>query len=213
MMSRTILCSTLIAFFTVLGSAQATMIGNATIARNQSTDGDYSVLNILNTPVPAAGQIDAFITYNMSTVDRFSYEAQNTFYFGLILRPTGNANEYTALYNTGVLHPFEYPVGVVSIPVGPISVQAGDLIASWGYGIPFDFGGENPQAIHYPFLVGPPSGTFTAGPLGQVRTYSFAADFNAVPEPSSFALTALAAFGLLFIARLRRADRAVFVAR
>ena len=102
-----------------------------------------------------------------------------------VLRPTGVANEYTVVYDSGLqtVPVPTVPTGeVATVPVSPsVAVAAGDVIGFYGQGIPFDIVTAG-DVVSYPAPVAPAlNSTMTLGvdagfPIyPQTRTYSFAA--------------------------------------
>ena len=104
-----------------------------------------------------------------------------------MLRPTGVANEYQVLYDSGLLTvPALSVPGVSEIatyPVPNIPVQAGDVLAFYGRGIPFDAMVVLTFSV-YPVNTAPVQGNLinlgsSAYPIyTSARTYSFAANVS-----------------------------------
>ena len=163
-----------------------TTIGNSlTGPRNTPTDNAANV-SVVNTHAPLPnGMLTEFQTYNQPG------SGPNTFH-AYVLRPTGTPNQYTVVFDSGLLTVPTLPAGstgrVETFPVGPVPVQAGDLIAHYGQGIPIDIGlGAGVDIVFHPADTTPTIGTtidVIAGdatfPLCDVticsdRTYSIAA--------------------------------------
>ncbi len=109
--------------------------------------------------------------------------AGNVFH-AYVLRPTGVADQYTVIYDSGLLtvpalnDPAISEVAV--FPVGRVPVLAGDVIAFYGQGIPVDLGGGT-DVVSFPAPAAPIlADTVTLGGsafpmLADDRTYSFGA--------------------------------------
>ena len=171
----------------VLVPGAAVPVGNPLIARGQATDTASNVFVALPTGL-TAGTLVSFQTFNQPG------SAGNTFH-AYVLRPTGVANEYTVLFDSGLLTVPALPVGstgqVETFTVStPVTVQATDRIAWYGQGIPWDLGSGTDQ-LCYPADTVPAQGTtITVGgaafPLfPQSRTYSFGAQ---VSDPAQTAI-------------------------
>ena len=163
-----------------------TTIGNSlTGTRNTPTENITNV-SVVNTHAPLPnGILTEFQTYNQPG------SGPNMFH-AYVLRPTGIPNQYNVVFDSGLLTVPALPAGntgrVEKFPVGPIPVQAGDLIAHYGQGIPLDIGlGAGVDVVFHPANTTPTIGTtidVIAGdatfPLCDItlcsdRTYSIAA--------------------------------------
>ena len=108
-----------------------------------------------------------------------------------VLRPTGVANEYDVVSDSGELTVPDLS-GVASelatYPAGNIPVQAGDVLGFYGAGIPVDTL-TGLDRFSYPAPVAPAQGaTITFGSpefpdFGQARTYSFGASVTTIAGP------------------------------
>ena len=138
-------------------------------------------LVIVPTPLPN-GILTEFLSWNQAA-GASTASAGKTF-IGYVLRPTGTPNEYKVVFASEplVVPPPARP-GVserVAYPVGPVEVQAGDVLAFYGSGIPYDTGSGLDIAGYVraavvpgeTIAIGDPA-TFPAAP--EARTYSFAA--------------------------------------
>ncbi|CAG0974038.1 partial Spore coat protein A, partial [Anaerolineae bacterium] len=150
-------------------------VGNSLIARANATDSASNVFVVNNHALPT-GQLSAIEIYNQPGSGSKTFTAY-------VLRPTGVANQYTVIFDSGLLSvPSVATAQVQSFPVGPFNVQAGDLIAHYGQGIPLDIGAGG-DTLLYPAAPAPAMNqTVTLGttyPIyPQARTYSIAASVN-----------------------------------
>ena len=192
----------------VAGSANAGWIGNdVSVGRGQVTDGAWGVLTIYtNSPVPSAGTIDEFAYF----AEWYNYPTWPHDGIAYILHPLGGGvyHVLSATTFTNTVASSE-DQGTKYIPLStPVAVQAGDLIASGGCGVPYDTGldtGFYPCSITH-LTAGAdytiPGTSFPAG--GFSRNYAFAAEFTAAPEPSALAMVAGALIALLAYAWRKR---------
>ncbi len=181
--------------------AQIVDIGGALIARGFGNgDGAAEVLVLYNQAIPSAGNILSFSVYKQGTTQFF------TGFRAYVLRPTGTPNQYTVLFESSVFSVAAgTPNSVLVFDVPDFAVLAGDRVAHYGAGIPADLPGSSDAVVYYnsapPPVVPAPSGTITLGtspyPLFDgARSYSFAAQFTAVPEPHEWSLVAAAGLGV-----------------
>ena len=136
--------------------------------------------------MPAAlpdGMIQSFQTWNQATPGGSPFPSAGNVFHAYVLRPTGNANVYTVVFDSGLLTvpALEDPAvsAIYTFGVANLAVQAGDLLAFYGQGIPVDTG-AGPDVLHYP-AVQPTQGLdIVLGSVDypvfpQARTYSFGA--------------------------------------
>jgi FtsP/CotA-like multicopper oxidase with cupredoxin domain len=155
--------------------------GNSLVARANATDTSPFIFAVLpNTQLPA-GNLQSFQIWNQGGA------AVGQTFHAYVLRPTGTANQYTVIYDSGVktVPSPTVPSGeVTTFAIAPaVAVQQNDVIGWYGDGIPFDIG-TTPGSATLVYPAGPPpalSNTFTLGvdagfPIfPQDRTYSFGA--------------------------------------
>ncbi|GAA4405212.1 choice-of-anchor D domain-containing protein [Fodinibacter luteus] len=151
-----------------------TFVGNDLIARTTATDSATNVFVVLaQHPLPA-GLLQSFQI-------RSQVDPPRDFH-AYVLRPAG-ANQYSVVFDSGTLNVATHATvadGVATFPVANLAVQAGDVLAFYGSGIPIDIGSPGDQ-VYYPSPSGPAQGTtITVGAapfptLDQPRTYSFGA--------------------------------------
>lgn len=189
-------------------NASAVLIGNdVSVGRSQGSDGATTIFQVyFNVPVPAAGTIDSFSIFDQSN--------GNTGH-AYVLRPLGG-NNYQVLSDS--LFTSTGTNATKTFPVTPINVQAGDLIAHYGVGVPYTDGvlGGSFVNIFYPSvqpvlssIITLPSANYVQ-PNPYFRDYAFAANFvlppPPAPEPGSFCLIGI---GTAVLYRIRRRRREV----
>ncbi|MBK8900108.1 MAG: multicopper oxidase domain-containing protein [Anaerolineaceae bacterium] len=165
-----------------LTAGQVAAFGNPLVDRGYSSDNATTVFAIIPAALPD-GMLQSFQTWNQVATGGSPASAGLNFH-AYVLRPTGVANEYTVIFDSGQLTvpPLADPAvsEIATFPVANLAVQAGDLLAFYGRGVPLDIGAAS-DMVYYPSPAGPLQGsTFTVGSgdfpvLNQARTYSFAA--------------------------------------
>ncbi|MGA8046571.1 MAG: hypothetical protein WCA30_09940, partial [Dermatophilaceae bacterium] len=155
-------------------SGTQVFVGNELLVRSTATDSATNVFVVLpQHPLPA-GMLQSFQI-------RSQVDPPRDFH-AYVLRPTQNTNEYSVVFDSGTLNATNATVvdGIATFPVANLAVQAGDVLAFYGSGIPIDIGSGTDQ-VHYPSPSGPTeNSTITVGTapfptLAQPRTYSFGA--------------------------------------
>ncbi|GAA1026393.1 hypothetical protein GCM10009557_03930 [Virgisporangium ochraceum] len=162
-------------------------VGNPLTARTYATDyasppGELAPVLVV---VPAAlpdGLVQGFQIFNQATAGASPTPSAGNMLHAYVLRPTGVANEYRVVFDSGALTvpSTTDPVGrVETFAVPPVAVQAGDVAAFYGQGVPLDIG-AGADVLSYPAPTAPTADTTimvggTAYPrYDQQRTYSFA---------------------------------------
>ena len=164
-------------------------VGNALTDRAYASDypvpvGEQApVLVVLPDALPD-GMIQSFETWNQADPAGSPFPSAGNTFHAYVLRPTATPDQYDVVFDSGQLTVpalADPAVGAVaSFPVANLAVQAGDVLAFHGQGIPVDTG-SGADTIAYPAPVAPLQGsTITVGSaeypvLGQAREYSFAA--------------------------------------
>ncbi|MEE4275289.1 MAG: multicopper oxidase domain-containing protein [Thermoleophilia bacterium] len=161
-------------------SGVATTVGNALVERANASDSAANVFVVVPTPLPD-GLIQSFDTFNQTAGSNSPSEGKS--FHAYVLRPTGTADEYQVVFDSGL---FTVPAAtdpagnVEHFAVPNIAVQAGDVLAFYGQGIPLDIG-AGADILAYPAPTAPlQDGTITLGgaeyPIfPQAREYSFGA--------------------------------------
>jgi FtsP/CotA-like multicopper oxidase with cupredoxin domain len=173
---------------TVTGTPTA--VGNALTDRAYATDFpvDTGALAPVFVTLPGAalpeGLLTSFQTWNQAGPGGSPFASAGNVFHAYVLRPTGATNEYTVIFDSGLLTVpalADPTVGeVASFGVANLAVQAGDVLAFYGQGVPVDTGSGS-DILHYPAPTAPlQDTTITLGseefPIyPQPRTYSFGA--------------------------------------
>lgn len=152
-------------------------------AMGRDVSGGSGALVVISTALPA-GTLTEFLSWNQAAAGGSVSSAGKTF-IAYVLRPTGAPNQYAVVFASGplVVPPLANPAVSerVAYPVGQVEVQAGDVLAFYGDGIPYDTGAgadlvSTPKAADLApgaiVSLGDPA-TFPVVP--EARTYSFAA--------------------------------------
>jgi len=178
-------------------------VGNELTPRSAAADGSTGVFYTNFVPMPSHGIVDRVGIY---------YQGNNLTFNLYQLRPTGTANQYSVIYDSGTITPSGTINSILSLPLpnGSTTVLPGDLFAHYGRGIPYSSVGQtnflNGHAIYYNSLNAPIAGNLitlgsAAFPLsGYVRDYAWSVHLM-VPEPGSVSLLLLGALGLLAFSR------------
>ncbi len=161
-----------------------TPVGNALQARAAPTDGAANVLVVSPAAVPA-GSLTAFQTFVQPGSESLPFQAY-------VLRPTATPGTYSVAFDSGVLTT-PATAGVATYPLAaPFAVLAGDLIAHYGQGVPFDMSAGGVDPVYYPAAAAPVVGVdvalggasypaFDPAAFAQLpRTYSFGASVDVV---------------------------------
>ncbi len=194
-----------------LGPGRLLQIGNRLSDRafvaGSATEGMQSGVFVIVPKALPTGTLTEFLSWNQAaasgsptpslgsgptaSAEASQTAAGNTF-VAYVLRPTGTPNQYTVVYSSETLTvpPLADPAVSerVAYPVGKVEVQAGDVLAFYGAGIPYDtdagaeISGAGADIASYvapdalaqgaTITVGDPA-TFPLVP--EARTYSFAA--------------------------------------
>lgn len=176
-----------------------TTAGNPLIDRAYATDfatppGSLGpVFVVIPTAVLPTGTLQNFQTWNQAINGSSPNPSAGNLFHAYVLRPTGTPNNYTVVFDSGLLTvPNPSTAGVselATFPVGPIPVNAGDVIGFYGEGIPIDVG-VGTDILSYPAPTPPSQGSvinLSVDPgfpiYPQNRTYSIAATVNVGGAP------------------------------
>jgi FtsP/CotA-like multicopper oxidase with cupredoxin domain len=172
-----------------------TTFGNPLMGRTYATDYAAPVgalaptFVVLPKPLPA-GTLESFEIRNMAVPGASPTPSAGNVFHAYLLRPTGTANQYTVVYDSGLLTvPNTTVPGVSEVTSFPVTtivpVLAGDVIGFYGEGIPRDTTPTGIDIRSFPAPVAPVlNGTVSLGtdpnfPINpQARTYSFGAIVN-----------------------------------
>ncbi len=179
------------------GGGQGTLmqVGNDLIDRAYATDFPgpvpAPVLVVVPTALPV-GILTDILTLNQALPGSSPVPSAGQIFNAYVLRPVAT-DQYDVVFDSGTLTVPALADPAVSeqaaFPVGPVAVQAGDVLAFYGAGIPVDTG-AGADILSYPAPTAPAAGsTITLNSAEypvypQARTYSFAAnviDTSAVP--------------------------------
>lgn len=146
--------------------------------------GQQAPVLVMMGEVLPTGIIESFQTWNQGMKGNSPAPSAGNIFHAYVLRPTANTNEYTVVFDSGVLTvpPLTTPgvSEVASYPVANLAVQAGDRLAFYGQGVPVDINGGGDQLI-FPAPVAPfQDSTIVIGGADypvypQARTYAFGA--------------------------------------
>jgi len=152
---------------------------------NPSAPSPLPVFEVLSSSPLPAGDLQSFKIWNQGVAGLSPTTSAGHAFRAYLLRPTGVANAYTVVYDSG-LQTVPVPTNpageVATFPVTPsVAVVAGDVIGFYGDGIPDDIGAGT-DTFSFPAPTAPAlNNTITLGvdagfPIyPQARTYSFAA--------------------------------------
>jgi FtsP/CotA-like multicopper oxidase with cupredoxin domain len=163
-------------------------VGNPLIDRAYASDFPVGVgeLAPVFVVVPAAlpdGMIQSFQIRNQATPGGSPFPSAGNVFHAYVLRPTGLANQYTVVFDSGLLTvPALTTPGVSEVAtfgVANLAVQAGDRLAFYGQGIPVDTD-VGDDIMSYPAVQPLQDTMITLGSAGypiypQPRVYSFGA--------------------------------------
>ena len=166
---------------TVAGAVIA--VGNPLEERAYATDNAAGVFVVLPATLPN-GMLQGFQVLNQAVAGGSFQSSAGLSIHAYVLRPTGTADQYTVVFDSGLLTmPALTTPGtseVATFAVANLAVQAGDRLAFYGQGVPLDIG-TGTDTVSYPVASAPlQDATITLGDaafpaLSQARTYSFAA--------------------------------------
>ena len=184
---------------TITGASVATVdVGNVLDPRAYATDTATTVFGVVEGATLPTGSLTSFSTWNQPG-------SAGKVFHAYVLRPTGTANGYTVVFDSGALTvpALTTPTGeVATFPVGPFDTVAGDVIGWYGQGIPVDVVTTGTDVIAYPGPASAPAANdvFTLGAgsfpnYPQARTYSISASVTPPGTGAGSGATAEATVG------------------
>ncbi len=204
----------------IAASAGASILyfGDPLVERTYASDypvgqGDSANVMVIPSAVLPTGTLDGFATWDQVESGGSPFPSAGNTLTAFILRPTGVPNQFTEVFNSGLLTiPTVAVSGAVTFSVSPFQTLAGDMIAFYGQGVPVDITDAGTLELIYPAVPPPGLNTiFTLGATGfpiyqQTRLYSFDAIVTPVPEPTTMVAGAmlLLPFGASTLRMLRR---------
>ncbi|MFZ5796786.1 MAG: multicopper oxidase domain-containing protein [Thermodesulfobacteriota bacterium] len=164
-------------------------VGNPLVDRQYASDfpvaaGELApVFTVVPTALPD-GMLQSFQVWNQASPGGSPFPSAGNVFHAYVLRPTGVPGEYTVVFDSGLLTlpALADPAisEIATFGVANLAVQAGDVLAFYGQGIPVDTG-VGSDVLAYPAPTPPlQDSTITLGnaeyPIfPQARTYSFGA--------------------------------------
>ena len=166
-----------------------TFFGNPVDADRAYATDDAATVFVVNPTPLEGGTLEGLRVWNQVTPGgSASGPSAGKSFHVYVLRLTAAPNHYTVVFDSGLLTiPQIGSAGVsevVTFSVGPFAVQAGDLIAHYGQGIPLDVTGTD--LVYYPVAAAPAAGgTVVPGSasfptFAQTRAYSLSAQVAVV---------------------------------
>lgn len=169
------------------GLGALTQVGNALQDRMYATDFPgpipAPVLVVLPSALPT-GTLTDFLSWNQAAAGGSPSPSAGQIFNAYILRPTANPGEYQVIFDSGTLTVPTLADPAVSematYDVVDTAIQAGDVLAFYGSGIPVDTGAGT-DILNYPAPAAPVQGAaITVGSAefptySQDRAYSFGA--------------------------------------
>lgn len=164
-------------------------VGNELIERAYASDfpvgvGELAPVLVVVPTVLPDGMLQSFQTWNQANPAGSPHASAGNVFHAYVLRPTGIANEYTVVFDSGQLTVPALADPAVSevatFAVANFAVQAGDVLGFYGQGIPIDTD-VGSDILSYPAPTPPlQDSTITLTSVEfpvypQARTYSFGA--------------------------------------
>ena len=156
-------------------------VGNPLQDRTYATDNAAGVFVVLPAALPD-GMIQSFQVWNQAAAGGSIQPSAGLTFHAYVLRPTANPGEFFVVFDSGQLTMPALADPAVSevatFGVADLAVQAGDLLAFYGQGVPLDVG-DGSDSVYYPVPVNPLQDSNITLPgadfpfYSQDRTYSF----------------------------------------
>ena len=167
--------------------AVTTYIGSPLQDRANASDypvavGELAPVFVMMEAPLTEGFLTGFQSWNQALQAASPFPSAGNIFHAYVLRPTGTPNQYTVVFDSGLLTVPALTTGTseaATYPVANLRVAAGDRLAFYGQGIPVDTGAGN-DVLHYQAPTPPlQDSTITMGspefPVLESRTYSFGA--------------------------------------
>jgi len=151
--------------------SQTVQVGNPRVQRYAASHAAINAGELLGAVLPT-GQLTGFETYRQST--GVNAPSAGKKFHAYVLRPTGTPNEYSVVYDSGLLTVPAGADGVVSYSANA-PVEAGDRLMISGQGIPWDWSSNPsllPDQLIYPEAATPVQGTTITIPSATYPIYS-----------------------------------------
>jgi len=141
-----------------------------------------STLVVIPSAVLPDGFLTSFQTWNQANRGGSPFPSAGNVFHAYVLRPTSVADQYTVVFDSGLLTvpPLTDTVSeVATFPVVNLAVQTGDVLAFYGQGIPLSIGGSDILSVPAPTppsqdaMITVPSASYPVH--SQDRIYSFGA--------------------------------------
>jgi len=163
-------------------------VGNPLIDRTYATDFAVGVgeLAPVFVALPAAlpdGMLQSFQVWNQASTGASPFPSAGNVFHAYVLRPTGTPNEFTVVFDSGLLTMPALTDPAVSevatFGVTNLAVMAGDILAFYGQGLPVDTG-TGTDILAYPAVQPMQDTNIVLGSADypifpQARIYSFSA--------------------------------------
>jgi len=164
--------------------------------------GELAPVFVVNPITLPDGLLQSFQIWNQVSPGASPFPSAGNVFHAYILRPTGNPDEYTVIFDSGELTVPEPGVPGVSeiatFGVANLAVQAGDLLAFYGQGIPVDTG-VGSDVLYYPAIQPLQDSNIVLGDTDypvfpDSRTYSFGAQVIDLSGQNNFVTGGLRKF-------------------
>jgi hypothetical protein len=146
----------------VTTTSPVTSVGNPLVDRTYASDypAGAPLLVVLPDATLPTGFLQSFQTWNQASQGSSPFPSAGNVFNGYVLRPTGVVpNQYYVVFDSG---PLTVPAlttpgvsEVATFDVGPIPVQAGDVLAFSGQGVPIDITATGTDQLYFPTTAQP----------------------------------------------------------
>jgi len=163
-------------------------VGNPLIDRTYATDfavgvGELAPVFVALPAVLPDGMLQSFQVWNQASTGASPFPSAGNVFHAYVLRPTGTPNEFTVVFDSGLLTMPALTDPAVSevatFGVTNLAVMAGDILAFYGQGLPVDTG-TGTDILAYPAVQPMQDTNIVLGSADypifpQARIYSFSA--------------------------------------